>query len=163
MSIAPDRCFFFFLLPRNIDVFLVSLQTQILWVLIRSASPRHFLWVPTHFFFRRKKNINLIHSNTLLYGAMNCVQSTLSMHTKSLFAWRQSFSWYDKFQYVPVRGEFVLGIVTNKAGDTFRVDIGANEIASLSYLSFEGATKRNRPDVKVLLNYCWDNWLHLSL
>lgn len=53
------------------------------------------------------------------------------------------------FQYVPVRGEFVIGVVTMKAGDTFRVDIGANEIASLSYLSFEGATKRNRPDVKV--------------
>ena len=48
-----------------------------------------------------------------------------------------------------MRGEFVIGIVTNKAGDTFRVDIGANEMASLSYLSFEGATKRNRPDVKV--------------
>ena len=57
------------------------------------------------------------------------------------------------FQYVPVRGEFVIGVVTNKAGDTFRIDIGANEIASLSFLSFEGATKRNRPDVKVLLPY----------
>ena len=46
----------------------------------------------------------------------------------------------------------MIGIVTNKAGDTFRIDIGANEIASLSFLSFEGATKRNRPDVKVLLS-----------
>ena len=58
------------------------------------------------------------------------------------------------FQYVPVRGEFIIGVVTNKAGDIFRVDIGANEIASLSYLSFEGATKRNRPDVKVRANIC---------
>ena len=53
---------------------------------------------------------------------------------------------------MPVRGEFIIGVVTNKAGDIFRVDIGANEIASLSYLSFEGATKRNRPDVKVRAN-----------
>lgn len=51
-------------------------------------------------------------------------------------------------QYVAVRGENVLGVVTNKAGDVFRVDIGTSEQASLSYLAFEGATKRNRPDVK---------------
>lgn len=53
------------------------------------------------------------------------------------------------FQYVPSKGDSVLGIVTHKTGDTFRVDIGSSELASLSYLSFEGATKRNRPDVKV--------------
>lgn len=43
----------------------------------------------------------------------------------------------------------MLGIVTQKAGDIFRVDIGSSELAGLSYLSFEGSTKRNRPDVKV--------------
>ena len=53
------------------------------------------------------------------------------------------------FQYNPVRGESVIGVIGNKAGDTFRVDIGGSELASLSYLSFEAATKRNRPDVKV--------------
>ena len=56
------------------------------------------------------------------------------------------------FQYVPTRGEQVIGIVVNKGGDIFRVDIGASEHASLSYLAFEGATKRNRPDVKVARN-----------
>ncbi|XP_046424902.1 exosome complex component RRP40 isoform X2 [Neodiprion virginianus] len=30
-----------------------------------------------------------------------------------------------------------------------RVDIGAGELASLSYLAFEGATKKNRPDIVV--------------
>ena len=50
---------------------------------------------------------------------------------------------------MPSKGDPVIGIVTQKAGDTFRVDIGSSEQASLSYLSFEGATKRNRPDVKV--------------
>lgn len=34
-------------------------------------------------------------------------------------------------------------------GDIFKVDIGASEQASLSYLAFEGASKRNRPDVQV--------------
>ena len=43
----------------------------------------------------------------------------------------------------------MIGVIGNKAGDTFRVDIGGSELASLSYLSFEAATKRNRPDVKV--------------
>ncbi|KAH3721190.1 exosome complex component RRP40-like [Dreissena polymorpha] len=59
--------------------------------------------------------------------------------------------WIDSHQkrYVAVKGDSVIGVVTNKAGDIFRVDIGGSEIASLSYLSFEGATKRNRPDVKV--------------
>lgn len=59
--------------------------------------------------------------------------------------------WVDGHQkrYVPARGEFVIGIVTNKAGDYFKVDIGSSEPASLSYLSFEGATKKNRPDINV--------------
>lgn len=52
-------------------------------------------------------------------------------------------------RYVPVKGESVIGIVTAKSGDVFKVDVGASELASLSYLSFEGATKRNRPNVQV--------------
>lgn len=52
-------------------------------------------------------------------------------------------------QYVPARGETVIGIVTAKSGDVFKVDVGGSEQASLSYLAFEGATKRNRPNVQV--------------
>uniref|UniRef100_A0A8C4J4A6 Ribosomal RNA-processing protein 40 n=1 Tax=Dromaius novaehollandiae TaxID=8790 RepID=A0A8C4J4A6_DRONO len=52
-------------------------------------------------------------------------------------------------QYVPVKGDHVIGIVTAKAGDLFKVDVGGSEQASLSYLAFEGATKRNRPNVQV--------------
>jgi exosome complex RNA-binding protein Rrp4 len=43
----------------------------------------------------------------------------------------------------------VIGIVTTKSGDVFKVDVGGSEQASLSYLAFEGATKRNRPNVQV--------------
>ncbi|KAL5021639.1 hypothetical protein ScPMuIL_000794 [Solemya velum] len=59
--------------------------------------------------------------------------------------------WVDCQQkrYVPERGDTVIGVVTAKAGDAFRVDVGGSELATLSYLGFEGATKRNRPDVKV--------------
>ncbi|XP_050815086.1 LOW QUALITY PROTEIN: exosome complex component RRP40 [Gopherus flavomarginatus] len=59
--------------------------------------------------------------------------------------------WVDSQQkrYVPVKGDHVIGIVTLKAGDIFKVDVGGSEQASLSYLAFEGATKRNRPNVQV--------------
>ena len=52
-------------------------------------------------------------------------------------------------RYVATRGENVIGVVLAKVGDIFRVDIGTAEPASLSYLAFEGATKRNRPAVNV--------------
>lgn len=59
--------------------------------------------------------------------------------------------WIDSQQrrYVPAKGETVIGIVTSKSGDVFKVDFGGSELASLSYLAFEGATKRNRPNVQV--------------
>ncbi|KAJ0176407.1 hypothetical protein K1T71_007586 [Dendrolimus kikuchii] len=59
--------------------------------------------------------------------------------------------WVESYQkrYVPSRSENVIGVVVQKAGDIFRVDIGGSCTASLSYLSFEGATKKNRPAVKI--------------
>ncbi|XP_078116087.1 exosome complex component RRP40 [Sander vitreus] len=59
--------------------------------------------------------------------------------------------WMDSQQrrYVPAKGETIIGIVTVKSGDIFKVDFGGSEQASLSYLAFEGATKRNRPNVQV--------------
>ncbi|CAM4616678.1 unnamed protein product [Leuciscus chuanchicus] len=59
--------------------------------------------------------------------------------------------WIDSQQrrYVPAKGESVIGIVIAKSGDIFKVDVGGSEQASLSYLAFEGATKRNRPNVQV--------------
>ncbi|XP_072815870.1 exosome complex component RRP40 isoform X2 [Vicugna pacos] len=61
--------------------------------------------------------------------------------------------WVDSQQkrYVPVKGDHVIGIVTAKSGDIFKVDVGGSEPASLSYLAFEGATKRNRPNVQFQL------------
>lgn len=57
----------------------------------------------------------------------------------------------DSYQkrYVPNRGENVIGIITQKGGDIYKVDIGASKQACLSYLAFEGVTKKNRPDIKV--------------
>lgn len=50
-------------------------------------------------------------------------------------------------RYVPVRGQCVIGVVTNRAGENLLLDIGANQMATLSLLAFEGATRTNRPAV----------------
>lgn len=52
-------------------------------------------------------------------------------------------------QYVPASQESVIGVIVQKAGEGFRVDIGSAHSASLDGLAFEGATKRNRPNLKV--------------
>ncbi|TDL23304.1 hypothetical protein BD410DRAFT_769226 [Rickenella mellea] len=52
-------------------------------------------------------------------------------------------------RYVPAAQESVVGIIAGKAGEGWRVDIGAAHSASLDALAFEGATKRNRPNLKV--------------
>jgi exosome complex component RRP40 len=52
-------------------------------------------------------------------------------------------------RYTPHSGDRVLGTVTTKSGDFYRVDIGSPDLAQLNFTSFEGATKRNRPNVKV--------------
>jgi len=54
------------------------------------------------------------------------------------------------FQYIPAAQESVIGVVVGKSGaEGFRVDIGGPHNANLDALAFEGATKRNRPNLKV--------------
>ena len=59
--------------------------------------------------------------------------------------------WVDSRQkrYVPAKGETIVGVITNKSGDIFKVEIGASEQAQLPYLAFEGATKKFRPNINV--------------
>lgn len=52
-------------------------------------------------------------------------------------------------RYVPKKGEMVVGVIQAKRGDIYKVDIGAQETASLSSFSFEGATKKQKPDLQV--------------
>ena len=53
------------------------------------------------------------------------------------------------FQYIPVKEEKVIGIITNRGSDSYKVDIGGAMPASLPSLSFEGATKKNKPNLQV--------------
>lgn len=43
----------------------------------------------------------------------------------------------------------MIGVVIARSGENWRVDIGSAHMASLDGLAFEGATKRNRPNLKV--------------
>ena len=46
-------------------------------------------------------------------------------------------------------GDRVLGVVKKKAGELFYLDIGCPMTACLNVLSFEGASKKNRPDIRL--------------
>ncbi|EIN12714.1 hypothetical protein PUNSTDRAFT_130962 [Punctularia strigosozonata HHB-11173 SS5] len=52
-------------------------------------------------------------------------------------------------RYVPAPQESVVGVVIARSGENWRVDIGSAHMATLDGLAFEGATKRNRPNLKV--------------
>lgn len=52
-------------------------------------------------------------------------------------------------KYVPAAQEPVIGIVSARQGEGWRVDIGSAHQASLDGLAFEGASRRNRPNLKV--------------
>ena len=49
-----------------------------------------------------------------------------------------------------MKGDRVLGVITKTTGRSYRVDIGSAMPASLPELAFEGATKRNKPNLQVL-------------
>eukprot|EP00123_Amoebidium_parasiticum_P009822 comp19728_c0_seq1/m.23514 comp19728_c0_seq1/g.23514 ORF comp19728_c0_seq1/g.23514 comp19728_c0_seq1/m.23514 type:complete len:241 (-) comp19728_c0_seq1:720-1442(-) len=51
-------------------------------------------------------------------------------------------------RYVPVKDERVVGIVTDRLGENYKVDIGTAQMATLDSLAFEGVTKRNRPNLQ---------------
>ncbi len=52
-------------------------------------------------------------------------------------------------RYVPALGDHVIGIVSDKNADEYRLHLGAAAPASLPVLAFDGATKRNRPHLEV--------------
>lgn len=56
---------------------------------------------------------------------------------------------HDQKRYIPKRGDLVVGVIVKKSGDSLKVDISSSEQASLSMLAFEGATKKQKPDVQL--------------
>jgi exosome complex component RRP40 len=50
-------------------------------------------------------------------------------------------------RYVPWVGDSVLGVCLGSAGEYYRIDIGSQREGLLLNTAFEGATKRNRPNI----------------
>ncbi|KAI8578663.1 hypothetical protein K450DRAFT_245941 [Umbelopsis ramanniana AG] len=50
-------------------------------------------------------------------------------------------------RYVAATGESIIGIVVARLAEYYRVDIGAAQSAILPILAFEGATKKNKPNL----------------
>ena len=50
---------------------------------------------------------------------------------------------------MPVLEERVIGIIIGRVLDEYRVDIGGAHVAMMSSIAFEGATQRNKPELKV--------------
>ncbi|CAO3647986.1 unnamed protein product [Cunninghamella echinulata] len=57
--------------------------------------------------------------------------------------------------YIASSGESVLGTIISRLGEYYKVDIGTARPAILSVTAFEGATKRNKPNLALrTLVYC---------
>ncbi|KAF5369332.1 hypothetical protein D9758_002800 [Tetrapyrgos nigripes] len=52
-------------------------------------------------------------------------------------------------RYVPAPQESVIGVIVQKQAEGFRVDLGSAHSANLDGLAFEGASKRNKPNLKI--------------
>lgn len=58
-------------------------------------------------------------------------------------------------RYVPALEDGILGIVQERHADDYRLDINGTDTATLNALAFEGATKKNKPNLEVgALVYC---------
>jgi exosome complex RNA-binding protein Rrp4 len=52
-------------------------------------------------------------------------------------------------RYVPVADDVVVGVVASRHADDYKVDVGGSCLAQLDALAFDGASKRNKPNLQV--------------
>jgi len=78
----------------------------------------------------------------------NVSNSDSSSESKPL---KESSFWlhYRQKRYVPAIGESVIGQVVQKTGENYKLEVGCAELAMLPWLNFDGATKRNKPNIKI--------------
>ena len=61
----------------------------------------------------------------------------------------------DARRYWPALGDHVIGVVADKGAADYKLDLGGAVRAMLPVLAFDGATKRNRPQLSVrMLHTC---------
>eukprot|EP01080_Neovahlkampfia_damariscottae_P010171 gene10171-2591_t len=58
-------------------------------------------------------------------------------------------------RYIPKVDDFVIGVIVESSVDFYKIDLGSSSSAILSGLGFDGASKRNKPNLKQKdLVYC---------
>ncbi|EJU03124.1 hypothetical protein DACRYDRAFT_21427 [Dacryopinax primogenitus] len=67
------------------------------------------------------------------------------LHSKKQQHWVET----ESRRYIPAPQESVIGVIVHRSAEAYRVDLGSAHLATLDALAFEGATKRNRPALKV--------------
>jgi exosome complex component RRP40 len=55
----------------------------------------------------------------------------------------------EQWRYVPAVDDHVVGVVVEKLSEELRVDLGSSSTAGLPVLAFDGATRKNRPNLQV--------------
>jgi exosome complex component RRP40 len=88
---------------------------------------------------------------TLGPGLIQTQDGLVSVYAGILHTNKTGEYWVDsnRKRHVPALGEPVIGIITAKTSDYYKVDIGTAMEAHLSTLAFEGATKRNKPNLSI--------------
>mmetsp|Transcript_26878 Transcript_26878/g.58657 ORF Transcript_26878/g.58657 Transcript_26878/m.58657 type:complete len:232 (+) Transcript_26878:140-835(+) len=76
-------------------------------------------------------------------GYVTCQKSGILRQGKGGQTWIEG----KQKRYIPAEGDLVVGSILDRMGENFVVDIGAPFNALLPQLSFEGATRRNRPNL----------------
>jgi exosome complex component RRP40 len=56
---------------------------------------------------------------------------------------------YNQKRYLPQLGEPVVGKIVGKTSENYKVDIGSPFLAILNACAFEGASKRNKPNLSI--------------
>ncbi|KZT11905.1 exosome complex exonuclease RRP40 [Laetiporus sulphureus 93-53] len=77
------------------------------------------------------------------------IMSTRAGELKHITKRKEWFVDSNSRRYIPSANEAVVGMVISRSGENWRVDIDSAHMAALDGLAFEGATKRNRPNLKV--------------
>ncbi|RIA98694.1 hypothetical protein C1645_749004 [Glomus cerebriforme] len=94
----------------------------------------------------KKENIKLGPGLTQTQDSIICIKAGILNHTSVKNKW-----WVENNQrrYIPAEKESVIGTVTYKGGEFYRLDIGSAHQAILPILAFENANKKNRPNLNI--------------
>ncbi|GBB91882.1 hypothetical protein RclHR1_01930024 [Rhizophagus clarus] len=94
----------------------------------------------------RKDDLKLGPGLTLTQDSVICIKAGLLKH------FNKKNKWYvesNQKRYIPAEGDPVIGIVTYKGGEYYRLDIGSAHQAILPILAFPNVNKKSRPILNI--------------